>query len=132
MSKWTHIIGVIRIHHSGADDIDLEEKIGKVLYNDSDVKVWKEQDEYPERFTPTGSEGGIDYFIYLNPDKSDLIRYTVTIFGDLRDYCDISAVKKWFEDILYNKDLWIRDAVLNIEVEKGKKETITYKEKRGK
>lgn len=130
MSQWTHVCGSIRIDDLGEmPREELVEKLGRVLHYDDDETVWDDARKHPERFTPMGSEGGIEYEIYTNPDKSDTARYVVSIFGDLRDYTDVNAIKEWFENILYDEDLWIRDGTLSIDREFIDKTIISYGEK---
>ena len=47
--------------------------------------------------------------------------YTITIFGDLRDYDDPDAIISWFKDCC--KDVWVRQAVITVETE-GRKPII--------
>lgn len=129
MSQWTHVAGVIRIDDFGSiSHEELQKIIGKTVKFTSSLSVWNEYDTAPELFTPTGSEGGIEYIIYDNPEKSDMNRYNIMIIGDLRDYDDANAIKAWFENILYGNGLMIRDAVISIDVEYKNKIVMTYKE----
>jgi hypothetical protein len=86
--------------------------------------MWDEQENHPEFYTPTGSEGGIEYDVWENPHKSDMASHTVSIFGDLRDYNTAEEIIEWFNKIC--KSFWIRDAVLNIDIEYMKTVTAIY------
>ena len=109
MSIWTHVCGCIRV-----DSI----RIGVEKDKDHDKIV-----HAIERGIPCGSEGPIKYDIWINRDRSCIAAYTVSIFGDLRDYDDIEEIESWFRNACEN--LLVRNAVIHIEVENGNKKTIT-------
>lgn len=111
MSCWTHVAGIIRVD-SISRKINFEKLLGKQLKYDSPISDWEEADTYPDKYTPYGSEGGIQYSIWENPDKACMAKYSVSIFGDLRDFYDIDKIKEWFCDVL--QAVWVRDAVLSI------------------
>ena len=129
MSQWTHVCGCIRIDcidHEGVNS-KIEEIFGKTLYYRSPYWEWELQDSNPELYTPTGSEGGIEYDVWENPEKSHLASHTISIWGDLRDYCSVDKITEWFNKILYGSGLLIRDAVLSIDVEYQSKTVLLYK-----
>lgn len=107
-----------KLEISGKWEYNLEE-----VLNDPEFKEFldeyeyacEEQQKHPELYIPVGSEGCLDYIIHENPDKSDMSRYTVTVFGDLRDYDDSTTVKDWFKRVC--SKLWIRQAICNIDIE---------------
>ena len=114
MSIWTHVAGIIRI-----DDMrcfhtkNPKCEIKKVINT-----------------TPTGSEGGLKYNIYINPNKTHLAAYVVSIWGDLRDYKNSDEVKNWFMDLcdkLGETFCGIRNAVITIEVDGNETITEIYK-----
>lgn len=74
-----------------------------------------EQKEHPELYIPAGGEGCLDYDIWENPESRHMSCYTVSVFGDLRDYNDVDAIKAWFKRVC--ERLMIRQAVCNIDVE---------------
>ena len=76
---------------------------------------WREQEEHPERYLPMGSEGTLKMMVWTSPDPSDMARYTVSIFGDLRDHDSPQEIVDWFKDKI--KDLWIRQATITVENE---------------
>ena len=94
MSQWTHIMACFRI-----DTIYMER------CPNFDIN------------SPHGSKGGLHFQIWRNPRDSDIARFTVTVFGDLRD-TDISGIedtRKWFEECCQPTNMYyIRDAVLHI------------------
>lgn len=127
MSTWTHVAGVIRIDALySTEEFVFKKSLGKFVTWESPEEVWDEFEKYPERFTPTGSEGGIQYSIWKNPKKNYLAKYTVSIFGDLRDYSNIKEIEDWFNSILYEKDLLIRDAIIHITCGDGEESIIKY------
>ena len=117
MSIWTHVAGVIRVDGFGGGRTkeDFEPILGKEITFHSPYWMWDEVEAYPENFVPFGSEGGLAYTVWQNPEKDHLAANTISIFGDLRDYTKPEKIKEWFENILYNKGLCIRDAVISID-----------------
>lgn len=115
MSQWTHINGCIRIDGIPAiEDIskaDVKKVFGNTCDYDSPDSQWHLCN------VPCGSEGSLQYEILQVGDG--MVLYTVPIWGDLRDYDDVEAIKKWFDKIT-SSGLMIRSAVLQIHVE-GKK-----------
>lgn len=96
MSTWTHVAGVIRF-----DAL-------RVVSTDR-LKPSVSQD------IPCGTEGPLQYSIWENPIVEHLASYTVTIWGDLRDYSDIAEIKSYFKRIIKGK--LVRQGVYTIEVE---------------
>ncbi len=117
MSNWTHVAAVARIDSivGLVPELDFEERFGKTLeYGDSQRKWW-EQEEHPERYLPMGSEGSLKMMVWTDPDPCNMARYTVSIFGDLRDHDSPQEIVDWFKEKL--KDLWIRQATITVENE---------------
>lgn len=119
MSIWTHVAAVFRIDgfKEGVPGIrvngfrpDWDKITGKAIY-DGDwctqddyerkkmEKDWDAYRKHPKRFMPTGSEGSLQRLVWVNPNHFDMARYTVTVFGDLRDYEDHEAIKEWFDSV---------------------------------
>ena len=132
MSVWMHVAAVFRIDgvkkdyrggmHNGRSVIDWDEITGKAIY-DGDwcskddyeqqrlKESWEAYRKHPNRFMPAGSEGSLQRLLWINPDAYCAARYTVTVFGDLRDYEDFDAIEKWFDGIC--EKCHIRQAVCN-------------------
>lgn len=145
MSTWTHVAAVFRI--DGMREINVpringrikprwDEITGRAIYDcdamtdDSyelrrELDDWKDYDKNPEQFMPTGSEGSLQRLVWENPDRSSLASYTVTVFGDLRDYSDQKAIHDWFDGVC--EKCWIRQAVCNCTVD-GTSYTWEWKE----
>lgn len=122
MSVWTHINGCIRfdwLRSIGLPELDFEGIIGKTASFEDDQK------KHDECNVPCGSEGSLQYHVWVNPSDSAASAYTVSIFGDLRDYEDLGEIEKWFREVINRKlringksiPVMIRAAVLEAEVE---------------
>lgn len=146
MSVWTHVAAVFRIDSpkvgmdgpriNGYIKPDWDKVTKKAIYDgdwltEDDYELqkindsWEEYHEHPGRFMPTGSEGSLQRLVWVNPDKSRLARYVVTVFGDLRDYDDHEAIKEWFYDVC--EKCYIRQATCTCNVS-GPTYTWTYGE----
>ena len=129
MSVWTHINGNIRLDEFGEHS---ERKIKSIM---GKMKVYKPElsglseddfsDDYNEITLPIGSEGSVLYSVVANKDVSSLPAYSISIWGDLRDY-DTDKVNEelipWFKDLLLTFKsgyMLMRNAILEIEVEDG-------------
>ena len=114
MSNWTHVAGIIRVDSIRFlyGDIDFDKEIGKECTWDSEDEVWKEFEEYPERFMPAGSEGTLRKVVWDNPNKSSMAAYTISIFGDLRDHDSPDEIVEWFKDICEEFD--VRNATITV------------------
>lgn len=100
MSNWSHVAAIARIDHIavlGTPELDFEEIFGKEILYEADEELWEEANEYPERFLPMGSEGSLRMNVWVNSDPHAAARYTVSIFGDLRDHDDAYGITVWFE-----------------------------------
>lgn len=120
MSVWTHVAGIIRVDELRlVDDAkpDWDKIIGKELNWEDPHEIWADYDKNPEAFMPCGSEGSLKKVIWENPDKSSLASYTVSVFGDLRDYDNFAEIKEWFAGVC--SKLWVRDAVITANCELG-------------
>ena len=125
MSNWTHVAGIIRIDglvYFGEPDFD--EIIGKECLWESPEAVWKDAKDHPEKYLPMGSEGSLQKSVWVNPDKSCLASYTVSVFGDLRDHNNADAIVEWFKGKC--KSMWVRNAVITVENELYGTKTYTY------
>jgi len=120
VSAWMHVSAVFRIDGvkkdyrrctlNGRPVIDWDEITGKAIYDgdwcsDDDYEQqrikesWEAYSKHPNRFMPAGSEGSLQRLLWINPDAYCAARYTVTVFGDLRDYEDFGAIKEWFDGV---------------------------------
>lgn len=113
MSQWTHVHGIIRI----------DNLLGITPPPDLGVSCTFEDDEdkWTKCTIPCGSEGSLITTLWENPHKSSLNRYTVSIFGDLRDYNDEKEIVSYFTKI--TKEQMVRNGVFGIDIE-GQKELI--------
>jgi hypothetical protein len=87
-------------------------------YSDEEVDAWIESTEdaydHPDDYMPFGSEGSLQRTVWVNPCRSHAARYTVTVFGDLRDYEDHEAIHQWFLSVC--DKCHMRQAVCNCDV----------------
>lgn len=108
MSIWTHVVGNIRV--DGIPNITgTIEGIKAILGKICTFEDWEE-----DTILPLGSEGGLQYEIIEY--GAGLPWVSIPIWGDLRDYDDVEAIKKWWFETL-KKLKSIRDAVIVISVE---------------
>lgn len=113
MSQWTHVAAVFRIDAFSRDltSEKVEAIIGKELgFEPLDPSVAE------DGYLPMGSEGTLKYAITVNPDVHALAAYTLTVYGDLRDYDSVEELETWFKKCVRGFAL-IRQAVCTIEVE---------------
>ena len=105
MSIWTHVASIIRIDSFRLLDDSLSKStkelfldiFGKECHWESPEEIWIDAENHPENYLPMGSEGSLKMSIWKNPSRSSMAAYTVSIFGDLRDYDDLNAIKTWFK-----------------------------------
>ena len=126
MSIWTHVNAVFRLDSMfPIQDEEIEKIFGKKVAFDDLSKHYKKQGK--TKTLPMGSEGSLEMSIWHNPDAYCIPSTTVSIFGDLRDYDDVEGLKTWFDSacgsIPPSKGYWIRQAVIQINVE-GAGETV--------
>lgn len=96
MSVWTHVAATIRF-----DDI-------RVL-GMTKLKPDLNQD------IPEGSEGALDYYTWINPEKAHAAAYTTMIWGDLRDYDSVDKVIEYLNRVTAEK--LVRQGIAEIHVE---------------
>ena len=129
MSVWTHVAGVVRVDaiRGLSVDVDFDKIFGKEWdFEDmwDDEPIYNEYIENPKDFMPCGSEGTLHKDIWINPDKQAIPSYTVSVFGDLRDYDDTQSIIKWFKECCDR--LWVRQATTTVETEGAKIVNYTY------
>lgn len=112
MSCWTYVAAVVRV--DGIQKIDFEKVFGKELHFDSDTEMWDDAEKYPENYLPFGSEGSLSMSVWENPLENHLAKYTVSIFGDLRDHFDYESIINWFKKKVEN--VWVRQAVITVDI----------------
>lgn len=106
MSKWTHVNGIIRI--------DALRMLGSEKpINIGTPSFWG--DSHRAKNIPEGSEGSLNAEIWENSSESSLAAYTVSIFGDLRDYSDLDEIVEYLNQITDGQ--MIRSGVCSISVE---------------
>ena len=124
MSQWTHVAAIFRVDsfRFAGEKLNFTEIFGKELGYD-DLDAWYEADVCPEKFLPFGSEGSLHMSVWENPKVNHLAAYTVSVFGDLRDYSDIEKIMNWFDEKC--KLVRIRQAVITVD-NGNEVETKTY------
>jgi len=117
MSQWTHVAGLIRVdrlHFLGGDIVgDLVMRLGVPVQYGSSQREWNAV--YEVAIIPIGSEGSIQYRIQQTGDKSSASWGVVYIWGDLRDYEDVSEIYEWLKRAC--DGLWIRSCCVKVDVE---------------
>lgn len=115
MSTWTHVAGIIRI--DGLPDVTPKPNLGPVCRWGDGLANW-------DRCTlPKGTEGSLDYTVWENPNPSHAARYTVSLFGDLRDYDSIDDIIRYARQITDGQI--VRQGALTVEVESGPQGIVT-------
>lgn len=119
MSNWSHVAAIARI--DGFADEYLYKKpyetafttlFGKELNWEDGSKAFKKAFAHPEQYLPLGSEGSLNMTVWKNPNESCMARYTVSIFGDLRDHDHAQEIIDWFKEKLSHCD--VRNAVITV------------------
>lgn len=138
MSNWTHVAGIIRVDYIKWDDdpeLDFDKLIGKECLWCSDYEVFEDADKHPELYLPMGSEGSLQKSVWINSNDSHVSRYTVSIFGDLRDHDSCDEIIEWFKNkckFIGNEEVhggWIRQATITVDNEYYGAKSYTYEEK---
>lgn len=145
MSVWTHVNGAVRLDLLRMVDKTPEEwqEVGQQLsglfmgrtqtYDEVGLFGDLENGDYGKGHgegdpCPCGSEGSLNYRFVTTGHESSLNFGSVLIWGDLRDYDNLTEIKDWFQKILIKikeireKEgimLMVRDAVLHAYVESG-------------
>ena len=136
MSNWTHVAGIIRVDYIKWDDdpeLDFDKLIGKECLWGSDYEVFEDADKHPELYLPMGSEGSLQKSVWINSNDSHVSRYTVSIFGDLRDHDSADEIIEWFKNKckLIDSDKVpggsIKQAIITVNNECGETKSYTYK-----
>jgi len=125
MSNWTHVAGVIRIDDLRLDQYstpDFDSLIGDEF--DFDDVMSGNLEGCCDNMMPSGSEGSLRKTVYVNPRRSELAAYVVTIFGDLRDHDDPEAIVAWFKEVC--SKFIVRQAVITVHNERNGAVAWTY------
>ena len=99
---------------------DWDAAIGRECLFESPSEVWNDLHDNPGDYMPCGSEGTLQKAVWVNPERSDLARYSVMAFGDLRDYDDMEALREWFKRSCGNVGM-LREAAMFADCEDGQK-----------
>lgn len=129
MSVWSQVAMIFRIDYikwDGYDELNFEEIFGKTY-------TWNNCEDYKtnlESYLPMGSEGSLDMSVWVNPCENHLDRYTVSIFGSLRDHEreDVKKLFEWFNNKC--KQLKPRQAVITIDNDLVGTITKTYQDEK--
>ena len=127
MSIWTHVAAIIRIDSLKGFGMgpqskeELKKVLGPVARFDSSDEDWN------SCTLPCGSEGSLQYAIWENENEHCIAAFTVSVFGDLRDYNETGSIEKWFNEFC-GKFPIIRQAICVAEVECGETKVFQYKE----
>ena len=132
MSNWAHVAGIIRI--DGFKDKEtvhhFDALLGKEIHWDSSSREeWKFAMEHKDLYLPMGSEGSLYKHIWKNPNKNSYTRYTVSIFGDLRDYWGSEKIIEWFQAIC--QKFHIRQATITVREDYAGTKNWTYFKDKG-
>lgn len=75
-----------------------------------------------------GSEGSLQKSVWINPNDSHVARYTVSIFGDLRDCDSVDEIIEWFKNKCKALDGRVRQATITVNNECYGTKSYTYEE----
>ena len=125
MSVWTHVAGVIRVDDIRFDNHlpNFDKIVGKECLFESSENIWRDMENNPNDYMPYGSEGTLQKSVWIDPDKSSMAAYTISVFGDLRDYEEPQPIIDWFIKVC-DRFEWIRQAVITVDTEG--QETLNY------
>lgn len=120
MSVWTHVAACVRVDYCslfdppGGFDFDSIFGLERPTISGSSCEVSEDFDNHPEKYLPAGSEGTLQKSVWEDPDTSNMARYTVSIFGDLRDHYDPDEIINWFRGRIENEEFSVRQAVITV------------------
>ena len=126
MSVWTHVAGVARVDDLRiGPDMDIQAYFDNIFglelsYEDLCMHNYS----FFGNYMPMGSEGSLTKSIWVNPKVSQIAAYTVSVFGDLRDYDEPEKIINWFKEAC--SKCAIRNAVITAECERGNTLTWTW------
>ncbi len=110
MSIWTHVAGIVRV-----------DGIGSVTPPIPKFNTWQWEDDdatIDACDVPAGSEGSL-YVEIWEAKENSVAKYTVSVFGDLRDYDDEEAIIAFFNKITSKgyAPIGVRGGVFTVKVE---------------
>ena len=118
MSCWTHVAATVRVDgfRIFGDDVepDWDAIFGKECSFYASREKWDDAMEHPDKYLPMGSEGSLRKTVWTNPDRSHADAYTVSIFGDLRDYDNPETIIEWFKKIVNSDVIDVRQACITV------------------
>ena len=118
MSAWTHVAAIVRVDYIRMFDNlagpDWDAIFGKECLFFEFIGKWGDAMAHPETYLPMGSEGSLRKTVWTNPDLSHADAYTVSIFGDLRDYDSPETIIEWFKKIVNSDSLDVRQACITV------------------
>lgn len=126
MSVWTHVTGQIRLNDLSMMRDPRDPNCRNVVKDVKKILGPISTFYKPNRkcILPMGSEGSLEYDIRQVKDDSNIARFVISIWGDLRDYDaeDAKEIEKWFRELkerFENEEtyMYFRDAVLKVETE---------------
>ena len=128
MSAWVHVSAIARIDYiqilNDDNEVDFDKVFGRECLWEDDSSVWERARTHEEEFLPMGSEGSLQKSVWVNPDDHCAARYTVSIFGDLRDVESGKWIIDWFKEKL--RKMRVRQASITINSEYYGISTWTY------
>lgn len=118
MSSWTHVAAIVRVDAFRIFDDDIAPNwdaiFGKECLYRASREKWDDAMEHPDKYLPMGSEGSLRKTVWTNPDLSHADAYTVSIFGDLRDYDSPETIIEWFKKIINSDVIDVRQACITV------------------
>lgn len=112
MSAWIHVAAIARIDILPSG-VDLDTAFGKECLRGADKSVWFDAEYNKEDYLPMGSEGSLRKTVWVNPCKNHADRYTISIFGDLRNVVDGQWIIDWFKKKL--SKMYVRQAMITVD-----------------
>lgn len=133
MSNWTHVAGIMWLDciRAFGEDPDFDKVIGKECLWESPSSVWRDCESHAEDYLPMGSEGSLYKNVWINPCKSEIPSFAVSVFGDLRDHDSPDEIIDWFKEKCRSVEkfhCYVRNAVITAENEINGIRTWAYEE----
>lgn len=124
MSIWTHVAAIIRIDAvKGVWGPQSKDDIKRVL--GPIARFNGPEEDWDACTLPIGSEGSLEYDIWENEDPCFMAAFTVSVFGDLRNYEETESIEEWFNSLC--SKFMVRQAVCLAETEGYEAKVFQYK-----